>query len=469
VPDSGHSARGSRWSGLAAAAYLAFVAYGSFVPLHFTPRPFDEAWYLFETAIPFRLSRTDLAANFLLMAPFPFLLLSALPSSRTAAGRFAMALGVWLLSSLLSVLIEFGQIYFPPRDPSLYDIAAQSAGAAAGVLAWLFAGHAVASAWRRWRTAYGAPALAEWILWPYLAVIFFYNVMPLDLTASPAAVYHKLRAGGIVLVPFSRAPGDPAHFLYSLVVDVAVWVPIAALLVLSGRASGPRGFFLTVAFAAAIEGIQLLVISRVSDVTDLITAALGSAAGVWLGSTWNRRLGGVARERAPAKGRSWALAGLAGAGLWLFVLAALFWYPFDFHWDRGFAKERLASFRRPLLQTYWTGSEMRALTEVIHKTVFFAPLGAALAIAVFPIRDRRARVGASVASILLIAVVALGIELGQVLLPRKVPDSTDAVLEAIGGTLGFLAMLSLRERLLLRPRGVPVRDQAHVGTGSGEA
>lgn len=460
-------ARGSRRSALAAAAYLAFVAYGSFVPLHFAPRPLGEAWHLFQHAIPVRLSHTDLAANFLLMAPFPFLLLSALPAPRSAARRVGTAAAVWALASLLSFLIEFAQTFFPPRDPSLYDIVFQSAGAATGALTWLVAGPAITAAWRSWRTAYGAPALAEWILWPYLAVLFFYNVMPLDLTASPATIHDKWQAGRVVLVPFSRAPEEWGRFLFALATDVAVWIPVAALLVISRRAGAARSVLITIGFAAAVEGVQLLVISRVSDVTDLITAALGAAAGAGLGVALGPRLGALGRERSEARGRSWAWVGLAGAGLWLVVLGALFWYPFDFRLDRSLARERLASFRRPLFQTYWTGSEYRALTEVLHKTVFFAPLGAALALSVVPIRSRRARVAASAASILFVALAAVSIELGQVLLPRKVPDTTDALLETIGGTLGFLAVLSLRERLL--PAASRPSAPSTLGAGAGPA
>lgn len=448
-----------------AVLYLAFVAYGSFVPLHFRPKPLEDAWHVFQHAIPAHPSRTDMAANVLLMAPFPFLLLGALPIGRSSRASALAAFSVWALSSALSVLIEFGQIYFPPRNPSLYDIACQSAGAAASVLTWLWGGPAIASAWRKWRTAYGAPAVAEWILGPYLAVLFFYNVMPLDLTASPAAVYHKWKEGRVVWVPFSRLPWDAVHALYSVVGDIVVWVPVASLLVLSGR-TGPLGsILLTVAAAAGIEGIQLLVFSRVSDVTDIITAALGAVAGAWVGTVLRSRWGGLARERSPETERSWALVGLTGAVLWLVVIAALFWYPFDFHWDRTWARERLGLLARPPFQLYWSGSEFRALTEVLHKTVFFAPLGAALALAAAPIRGRRARGIATSAAIVFVAAAAAGVELGQVFLPRKIPDSTDVILMTAGGGLGFLAVVALRRKLLPEetrppapaPPGVPVR------------
>ena len=466
--EAGHP-RGSLRLAVLAALYLGFLAYGSFVPLHFTPRPLPEAWDFYYHAIPSYVSRTDLAANFLLMVPFPFLLLGALPVGRSARTRILAAAGAWMLASVLSALIEFAQLYFPPRDPSLYDVIMQSAGAAAGALTWLWAGPAVAAAWRRWRTAYGAPALAEWILLPYLAVLLFYNVMPLDLTASPADVHQKWREGRMVLVPFSRLPDQVVPALYSVLVDVLVWVPVAMLLVLSGRAIARRAFTLTVLAASGIEGIQLLVFSRVSDVTDVITAALGAVLGAWLGVSLGKRSGTLARGREGARSRGWAWIGLAGAGLWLFVLAALFWYPFDFHLERSFARERLELLRRPPFHAYWIGSEFRALTEVMHKTVFFAPLGAALAIAVLSLRRRGARMVATAGAILLIAAAAVAIELGQVLLPGKVPDSTDVILMTAGGSIGFLTVRALRERLLRQAPDPRAVSPPAVSVGSPEA
>jgi VanZ family protein len=292
---------GSRWSAVLAALTLAFVAYGSFVPLHFAPRPLDEAWHVFRHAIPVRVSPSDLAVNVLIMASFPFFLLGALPASRHASGRVAPALGAWVLSTLLSAGVEFGQTYFPPRHPSLVDIAAQSFGAALGALVWIAAGPAILSGWRHWKTRYGPATNAEWILWPYLAVLFLRRVWPLDLMGSPAMVQDKWRAGRAVLLPFARASADPGGFLLGFAVGVAGWMPVAALLALSGRVGALRSFLLASGFAALTEGVRLLVLSRRSEATDLVAAVLGAAAGAMLGTALRGALGvGAARGGAGA-------------------------------------------------------------------------------------------------------------------------------------------------------------------------
>ena len=53
-----------------------------------------------------------------------------------------------------------------------------------------------------------------------------------------------------------------------------------------------------------------------------------------------------------------------------------------------------------------------------------------------------------------IVVIALGIELGQVLLPGKYPDTTDWFLESLGCILGYVLLRIIRARL-----SKPVRHQ----------
>jgi VanZ family protein len=264
---------------------VAFLAYGSFVPFHFAPRPLAEAWHVFRHAIPVRVGVSDFTANLFLMAPFPFLLLGALPWSRAASGRVVPAIGGWLLSTALSTAVELGQTYFPPRHPSLSDIVAQSAGAAVGSVAWVLAGPKAVAWWRRRKARYGPASPAEWILWTYAAALFVARVLPLDLTLSPGTLAYKWRAGRVVSVPFTRLPAEPVHAAAALAAGAAVWVPVSALLVLARRTGGAaHAFLLTVAFAACVEGVRLLVVSRVSDATDLVLAVLGAAMGVSLGS-----------------------------------------------------------------------------------------------------------------------------------------------------------------------------------------
>jgi glycopeptide antibiotics resistance protein len=51
-----------------------------------------------------------------------------------------------------------------------------------------------------------------------------------------------------------------------------------------------------------------------------------------------------------------------------------------------------------------------------------------------------------------IVVIALGIELGQVRLPGKHPDTTDWFLESLGGILGYVLFRMVRSKLKPVPR-----------------
>jgi VanZ family protein len=275
---------GSRWSAVLAVLTVGFAAYGSFVPLHLAPRPREEAWFVFRHALPIRVSPSDLLVNVLLMAPFPFFFLGAFPSSRDRLARVAPAAGAWILSVLLSAAVEFGQTFFPPRHPSLVDIGAQAAGAAGAALLWIAAGPELLSSWKRWRTRYGPAKPGEWILWPYVAAIFLGRLSPFDFTANSGLLRAKWQAGRIVITPFVRVLEDPERQALQAAAGAAMWIPVAALLVLSRRASPVRAFLLTAALAGCLEVARLLVISRVSDLTDLVTAVVGAAIGAALGS-----------------------------------------------------------------------------------------------------------------------------------------------------------------------------------------
>ena len=78
----------------------------------------------------------------------------------------------------------------------------------------------------------------------------------------------------------------------------------------------------------------------------------------------------------------------------------------------------------------------------------FIPLGILLGIAVSPLQDALARGFARLCTVGFIALFALGIEAGQLLLPDKNADLTDFTLEIIGGWGGLFSI----SRLLARQR-----------------
>jgi len=440
--------------GVAAGVYTLFVVYGSLVPLEFRALPWDEALARFR-AIPFLKfgigSRTDWVANLLLFIPLTYLWMGAISAGRSLAALVLATLMVLPAAVLLGIGIEFTQLFFPQRTPSKSDVFAQALGGTLGVLAWWATGPRFVEWLRGWWEAHSRAALAERLAWVYLAGMLVYNVMPLDLTVSVVEIFNKLQEGRINPIPFGRLPEDPAYALYQIATDVLVWVPLAVLWCLNGARSAWRVWGMTMAVAVGLEAMQLFVFSRVSDVTDVLTAAAGAGLGVQIGA---RLVKHRAIHRPPP---DWAigLPFLLAAG-WAAVLLLLFWFPFDFQTEGSFIKERLALMHRVPFETYYFGTEFRALTEVLRKTLFFLPLGGLLAwgVARLPWHWRSS---AFALSMLGLAAAPVLVELGQVMLPGKVADLTDALLAWCGGLAGY----ALARRILRAPAATPPRPIDH--------
>lgn len=434
------------WS--AALVYTAFVVYGSLVPLEYRAIPWDEAVARFG-AIPFlRLgigSRADWVANLLLFIPLTFLWMGALTAG---AGHARTALITLLLipaATALSVGIEFTQLFFPQRTVSQNDIFAETLGGILGVLVWWGAGGRFLEWLASWQQTHARAALAERLAWVYLAGVLVYNVLPLDLTISLVEIFHQWRDGKVNLIPFGSLPADAAEALYEIATDALIWVPLALMWRLDGTRSAWRVWGMTFAAATLLEFLQLFVYSRVSDVTDLFTAATGAALGAWVG-------GRLAARVAPASPMpawsAWLPFTLAAA--WVLLLMLVFWFPFDFHTDGAFIKSRLDFVQRVPFEVYYFGTEFRAITEVLRKTLFFAPLGGLLAwgVARQPWRWRGPLF--ALAMLVLVGLPAV-IEGGQLMLPHKIVDLTDWLLAWLGGLAGY----AVARHLLRAPRHAP--------------
>ena len=410
------------WLGL-----LVFFVYGSWAPLAPVALPPGEAWARF-LALPGPgqggFSRIDLAVNFLLTVPLAFgaaWLVAAQP-----APGLRRLLRVLLVPALLllSVAVEFGQVFFPPRTPSWSDVAMQALGSGVGLLL-----HALLGARARVFVAGLSAAqpvaqrLQRWLML-YLLLLLAWQLMPLDLSLSPVELYRKWRDGRVVLLPFSALPASPWDAAWQIGADLLLWLPVGALgWQALGQPAPARLLGRGLALVAAVELGQLFVLSRVSDVTDLFVGT----AGVLAGAVLARALRGWGAWP-DARRRRLLHAALAA---WLVFVVAVLWLPFDFEAARGSAAAWWAAVSRPPLATYFERSEYGALGEILRKLAVFGPGGLLLALLA---RGERPSVWPRV---LALAALALGLEAGQVLLPAKLADLSDAALGLAGGLLGW--------------------------------
>lgn len=444
VRHSADSLRG--WLLLAALAWLAFCIYGSLVPLNYRPVPWEHALLSFRNIRFLDLgigSRADWVANILLFVPLGFLWTGVLWPRRGLLLRLLVMLLVFVLAVLLSLGIEFTQIFFPPRTVSQNDILAEGIGAAIGIGLWVWLGAGLTAWVSAWQRDHSSRGMAGRLFWFYLLILFGYNLLPLDLTISPIEIYHKWQLGRVALIPFSYPVGSMAEHVYALLADMVIWIPAALLLQLGGNRPALQTWMRIFAIVLLLEFLQLLVWSRVSDSTDLITGAAGAAIGVWLALRWQ----GVGPVVAGSSSGSRWLPALAMFVVWTAVLAAIFWYPYDFQADWNFLRSRFAGLNRSPLHIYYYGTEFRAITELIHKVGFFIPLGVIIAWLRLSIHAAVPRRLVNLLALLLLPGVAMMIELGQVALPGKYPDISDWLFESLGGIVGYAGTLYLAAKV----------------------
>jgi len=435
---------------LALGALLAvgFAIYGSLVPLQVRPLAFADALreFLALHRIPFAVeSKTDLLSNFALFLPIGFLGTGALAAGRSRRAGLVAVPFVVAFAGALSVGIEFAQIFIPSRTASLNDIANETAGAVAGVIAWLAIGPFVA----RWISGF-TPAtsarseLARRVLTAYFAIWVVLGLLPFDLTIRPPELAEKYRQGRVHVMPLT---GSLVTAVQAMLGTGLLAVPIGALAALGWphprrRASFAEGALIGSAAIAAMEVCQLFVFSRTASVDDVI----GGVVGATVGSHIAARMTGSSEAR-PASGiRLWPLAALA---LWLVVILFRHWSPFNFVVTGEMFRQRApVLFNVPFRSYYWE-NPFNALGEALTKMLLGMPVGLLLTLFLPAPRSMTGRVIAFTAILLAGAAIFGGVEVGQVFLPSRYPDGTDVLLGTLGTCCGALGT-----HLVLAGRGV---------------
>ncbi|NOQ77111.1 MAG: hypothetical protein GQ475_04875 [Methylococcaceae bacterium] len=420
-----------------AMTYLVFVVYGSLVPLDFNHIPFEVAWERFENIQYLNLgigSRADWVANILLFIPLAFLWTGLLSSRSHLVGKILVSFFISLCCALLSVSIEFTQLFFPPRTVSLNDIIAECSGTVIGISAWWLFRTKLTSWFDTWILEKSTTQNLDRYLQIYLVFLFLYNVMPLDLTISPIEIYHKWNEGRIILLPFTHLKEVFAENIYEWLSEIALWLPVPLLWQRTSNLSVYQLWMRVFLVAFIIEFFQLFVYSRVTDVTDVLLALVGSGIGIWGGRKLWLGKSNVQQNIFFSLQKKPLISGCIFYTGWCFVLMLVFWYPYNFELNNGLIKLELNSLFNIPFYSYYYGTEFRAITEVFHKTMFFMPLGWILAFFSQSFGYRRF----FWLSICILLSSSLMIEIVQLFLPEKTASSTDILLEVIGGQIGFI-------------------------------
>ncbi len=414
-----------RWLLRAILSYSAFMLYGSWVPLGWRPQPLGEAWAAF-LALPGPVwppeSVVDTAVNALLPMPLVFglALRAALARPRVMVSVVRVATAMALLG-LLPLVAEFGQMFVEGRDPSWSDVTAQWTGSLLGLLLFVPFGASARRWWDRLVATHAVRDRALAWLSLYLLGLLAYELMPLDLSISPVELYRKWRDGHVILLPFVGLPGGAWGTAFKLLGGVLAWMPVG----LMWRWSRPQAPLAALVLRGAglalcVEVAQLFVLSRVTSVTDVLLGGAGTAAGAGL-STALAHMSALTQDRRNRLGSALAVA-------WLLAAITATWAPFRFDASQGSAEAWMQAFSRIPFTTYFVRSELGALGEIVHKMVLYVPAGLLLAWR-WPSR--------AVVGHLVLGLVAFLLESGQVWLPDKTADLTDALLGVAGALLGW--------------------------------
>ena len=431
-----------------ALASAIFIAYGSLVPLVFRPVTFAAALHEFSDSLSsplFIRPNSDFVANVLLTIPLAYLTLAAFMTDRRGLVRGVAAIVATLaMCFVLSVAVEFAQVFSQGRTDSLSDVVAQAIGAVFGVLVWLLVGNPVTRWLRESLQEREQPAMIQRLLLAYCVVFAITQVLPLDLTISLGQLAQKYRNGMIVLKPFSYYHVSQFDAWWDYGTDVLLNVPLGMAAVLLWTEPGTKrapwlAIILGSAVVALVEFAQIFVNSRFADVTDVLTGGIGVVLGVWAATAYSSRARSTSREYSTKT----AQIARIGVVAWVGLLAAYHWNPFDFTLTASRMAEGMHEFLAVPFSSYYEGSEFHAFTEAMRKALLALPLGVLLRLSWPAGLSRRGRRFGTVASAAFGLVVLLAIEAGQVFLPARIPDITDALI----GEGGLLFGLWLTARL----------------------
>jgi glycopeptide antibiotics resistance protein len=395
-----------------------FIIYGTLLPFDLS-EPADSVHErmrrLWEQ--PWRpSSRTDLFSNVLLFMPWGFLI------AMWANGRGIHALTTLFVAifsaALLSGSVEFLQLYAPTRTTSFVDLTTNTTGSVVGALIgwpcarWLWPRLSI-----KLRRMIAAYPLAGCALATAMGLLFA-GLSPFDVSLDVGDI--KAAIVRSRLLPFGpplRGPA-PESKPWSWAGELLSWTLAGGLFALTARESRRRGLVAigwSVLFAGgvslAIETIQIAIPSHEVDMTSVVLALLGSAAGAF-----------VVERSAIGAARQWIIPALL---VWAGTVALSAWTPPHFAWpEPPFVRpERFLPF-----WSYYISSRLTDLAGLFGQLLAFVPLGVLLAA-----RSRRQ-------STLGAALIGLGggfvFEFGQIFLPARTAELTSVLMAAGGAGLG---------------------------------
>ncbi len=439
---------------------LLFVLQTGIVPFDFQWGATEKGATGFFTTTVSHLTFPDTVANIFLYVPVGLLLhwtLSQVVRSRTLALLATIA-----LAAVMSAGVEWVQAYSPARVSSIIDLAANIVGATLGaLLSWVARGTAfklLTAAICEARTRPLALSLKA-----YCLVLFFFACMPFSFSFDTLRLKKAAKAANFV--PFRTAAVDAAlsddmlaegdHNAYAhlrwqrmkrwsrwaaeaVSFAVLAWLLCAVLRRDYGFGRVPTmllAVWLGGGCAVGLSALQLLVVSRACDVTDIVFRLLGLFAGLTVWAIASHRSGNPSWVLQSRSALRLVKAGCVAAAAYIFYTGML---PLIFDAGSGGPAASIASPNFLPFFAYFIARFDVMMIDVMEKAASYVVFSALLS---FYLSYRAGFVGRPRA----LPVVAVGvtlatvIEVAQMFISVRVTGLTDPIVAAGGCLVGVYA------------------------------
>ncbi|GAB4373110.1 MAG: hypothetical protein Kow0042_16840 [Calditrichia bacterium] len=457
--------------------YVLFVVYNTLIPFSFDYGLSDLGELLRKVEWrPFvsdrgRLSLTDLAGNVILFIPFGFLCYMALQSAGARHPIFLTLLG----GAILSISIEFVQLFIKYRNTAPHDTINNVAGALIGALLAAIYSAKISNLARRifYELLDRKPFLLILVIVGLIQMVA--AVMPFTVSITFSDLVKSIKNTNIIPLDyqsigklFFNSPNqhDALPFeIFAFFEDVLFWIAIGYLLMLCYRIywrRKPYGRWLLIGLPLVYfplrEFAQLIIISRITDINDIISGYLGIAAGI-----------GFYYLLRPIRRKTFHqhldLLAIPLGFYAIFILFAGF-QPFDWSLSPEVIHSNLAAYNLVPFYSYFKKTSLWNMYDLINSLTFFLPISlywtARLRlknIPWYPIYFKTTLSGLG---------IGLLIELTQLLSKVRVAEITDVLAYALGGTLGTFLIYywehHIRQMLGLYRQGILLGKEAESGS-----
>ena len=434
---------------------LLFVLQTGLVPFDFGSAAGTGGESLFSAEVT-RLTFPDVISNIFLY--FPLGMLAHWSLCRMAGGGRLVFLATVAFAACLSGSIEWIQAYSPSRVSSVIDLVSNVLGASLG---------AAVSTIARWiMPQLMGTALVEFherplpaMLKTYCVVLVVFAAIPFSFSFDRVRLKESVQA--VNWIPFADQSANVRYgFMGPQVVDsdhqrwdrmkrwsrwtveCASFAVLAWLLVMVLRnhyGFGRWSTWMLVAwigagFATALSILQLPIVSRACDATDVVFRLLGLGLGCFFQSRYERRTEGLPAWRLAVVHRE--LAALACAVVGVYVLyTGLIPMRFSAGLD-GPAQSLSADGFLPFFAYYMARFDIM-MGDVLEKFIAYVLLAATLAACWAPVRDRNTA-SQLVTVTMFCFVISAVIEISQMFIPVRVTSLTDPILAVAGAVVGVL-------------------------------